>query len=96
MKTNVKALDSFVHGRVHMTAGDKYEFSKGEAEELQKAGLVEIVGQEEDAPEPAAQVEEVTQPVADEQGAKMTEAPENKMADAPENKGAARKTTAKK
>lgn len=86
MKTKVKALDSFVHGRTHLVAGDEAEFSKGEADELLKAGLVEIAGQQE----------EVAPPDASQQDAKMDDEPQNKMEAAPENKSTGKKTTAKK
>lgn len=70
MKVNVKALSSFQHGRVDAKRGVTYDdFSKGEAEDLAKAGLVEIVG--EDHPEPETKMQA---PVEN----KMADAPANK------------------
>lgn len=99
MKTKVKALTSFMHGRVHAHLGDEIEVTKGEADELVNAGLVQIAGApaaavEEPAKDPA--VEEVTDPddlVGGHQ--KMDDAPENKMEAEPENKGAGKPKTAK-
>jgi hypothetical protein len=58
-KIKVTALSSFMHGRVHMQAGQTEEFTKGDADELVKAGLVvQGEGQEQSAqpqqPQPQA------------------------------------------
>jgi hypothetical protein len=77
MQTKVKALDSFFHGRVSAERGSEYQFPKGEADELVKAGLAEIVSHDDgEAQEPAP---------ADE---KMSVQLENKMAESPANKRA--------
>ena len=72
MEVKVKALDSFHHGRMSADIGKEYTFHKGEADELAKLGLVEIMAEKA---EPAAET-------------KMEAAPKNKMADAPVNKAA--------
>lgn len=46
MKTKVKALTSFVHGRVQAYQGDEVEVTKAEAEELTKAGMVQAAGED--------------------------------------------------
>lgn len=46
--SKIKALDKFAHGRLHMNAGDTDKIEASEAEELRKAGLVEIVGDDEE------------------------------------------------
>lgn len=43
MHTKVKALTSFVHGATVLSHGQEAHFTKGDAEELAKSGLVEIV-----------------------------------------------------
>lgn len=73
MQVKVKALSNVAHGRFNLKRGQEFTLTKGESEELQKAGLVEIVG-ESDASEDA------------EQGAKMEVAPQNKMMPPAENK----------
>lgn len=75
MKVNVKALSGFMHGRANVAPGDTLAFNKMEAEDLQKAGLVEITG---DAPADAGEDD-----LLGDGGAKMDAAPENKMASAP-------------
>ena len=78
MRINVKAKSSFYHGNQSLTEGQEAQFFKYEAEDLEKAGLVEIIGE--------AQPEQ-----AEESGVKMEEAPLNKMADAPANKSRTKK-----
>lgn len=78
MKTKVKALQTFVHGRERAEIDGEYQFTKGDAEDLAKAGLVEIV--EEKAIE-TPRLQDV----------KMEDAPENKMAEAPSNKSRQKK-----
>lgn len=82
MKITVKALTSFMHGRIHAHAGDEVEVTKGEADELAKAGMAQIV-------------EEKAVPAEEPEGAKMDTTVQNKMEAEPENK-AAKKPTAKK
>lgn len=80
MKIEVKAATSFAHGSRSYNVGDQVEVTKGEADELEKAGLItlgEAPGEQE--PEPAE---------------KMADDVENKMADAPANKAST--TTKKK
>ena len=43
MNVKVKALDSFAHGRVSAHRNDTVTLNKGDAEELEKLGLVEIL-----------------------------------------------------
>ncbi len=69
MNTKVKALSSFVHGRVQLQQGQEAEFTKGDADELAKSGLVEIVGGGEDHTET-----KMAEPVEN----KMADAPANK------------------
>lgn len=78
MKTKVKALETFYHGKERAEIGGEYQFTKGDAEDLAKAGLVEILE------EKAVQTSRF-------QDMKMEDAPENKMADAPANKSRAKK-----
>lgn len=69
MKVNVKALSSFQHGQIDAKRGMPYEFSKGEADDLAKAGLVEIV--DEAKPEQETKMQPATEN-------KMADAPANK------------------
>jgi hypothetical protein len=92
----VKALDHFQHGRVAAARGGEYNFSKGDADDLVKAGLVELVGESDKDDD--ARVKQMPQPgdvVADEEegilGSKMDQQPHNKMAEAPVNKSRAKK-----
>lgn len=85
MKSNVKALTSFVHGRVKMEEGDEHEFTKAEADELFKAGLVMHVTYEQEA-EKSAFADEDVGDLLGEGEQKMDDAPENKMEAAPKNK----------
>ena len=43
-KVTVKALDSFSHGRLNAVRDQKYTMNQGDADDLKKAGLVEIEG----------------------------------------------------
>jgi hypothetical protein len=96
MKTKIKATTSFMHGRIHAHAGDELEVSKGEADDLVKAGMAEVAAE--------AQAEEQTAaPVAPDDGvddllgdAKMEDAPQNKMEAEPDNKAGGKKTTTAK
>lgn len=90
MKIQVTANTSFMHGRVHMHAGDTAEFTKGDAQELIDAGLVRVGGAEQPAEQAAEGADDL---LGD--GAKMDRAPENKMDDAPENKAVAKKSRAR-
>lgn len=78
MKTKVKALQKFYHGNKMVEQGKRADFTKGEADELAKAGLVEVV---EDKAIEAPRLQDV----------KMADAPENKMAEAPANKSRSKK-----
>lgn len=71
--SKIKALDKFSHGRLHMVAGDTDKIESDEARELEKAGLVEIVGEDEG--------EDLLG-----EGAKMEPITQNKMEKAPANK----------
>lgn len=47
------ATDSFYHGRTHYHKGDVVEVTKGESEDLQKAGLIteeDLIGGDKMAP----------------------------------------------
>jgi hypothetical protein len=46
--SKIKARDKFSHGKLNMNVGDTDKIEADEAEELRKAGLVDIVGEEED------------------------------------------------
>lgn len=71
MKIKVIALSSFAHGAEMYHEGRPGEFTKGEADDLEKAGLVEIVKGDS----------------ADEDlVGKMDDAPQNKMAEPVSNK----------
>jgi hypothetical protein len=76
MKVKIKALDHFTHGRVTLSRGTEHDgFTKMEAEELAKKGLVEII---DGAPQ--GDVEE------DLIGTKEAPEHDNKMAAKPSNK----------
>lgn len=94
MKTKVKATTSFMHGRIHAHLGDEIEVTKGEADELIKAGMAhEVVAQEEaaqpaEAPAEAQPADDVDDLLGGEDAAqKMDGEVENKMEPAVENKG---------
>lgn len=72
MTVEVKALDTFLHGKFDVKRGDVFKTNKPDAEDLVKVGLVEML---EEKSEPATET-------------KMEAAPKNKMADAPVNKAA--------
>lgn len=73
MTVEVKALDAFLHGKFDVKRNDTFHTNKHDADDLVRAGLVEIMEGEKAAP--AAEI-------------KMEAAPKNKMADAPVNKAA--------
>jgi hypothetical protein len=90
MKTKVTATTSFMHGRVHAHAGDELEVTKGEAEDLVKAGLAADQGA---VPQEAAPTPQADGDVDDLLGdAKMDGEVENKMDAAPSNKGSTKST----
>lgn len=76
MHVKATALDSFFHGRKGYAAGDPVILSKGEAADMEKSGLVEIVSEHEGDEEEDLLGE----------GGKMEAAPQNKMEKAPANK----------
>jgi len=76
-KVKVKALDTFTHGRVNATRGATYTMNSGEAESLEKAGLVEIAGKADD--------NEIDDLVGGDK--KMAPMTSNKMMPKAENKG---------
>lgn len=87
MKTTATALGSFAHGAKQYVAGDQVEATKGEAEELRKAGLVafeDVAPQTGVTDSPAAE-DDLDDLVG---GDKAEAAPKNKMAPAPANKKA--------
>ncbi len=75
MKVNAKVKVPFYHGNKQFAEGDNGEFTKAEAHDLEKSGLIEI-GSDVDP---------------DQAETKMADAPENKMADAPSNKSRSKK-----
>ena len=85
MKTTVIAVSSFMHGRVHMTAGETGEFSKGDAEDLEKAGLVRVEGSAQPA-QPSDPEPQTTHEDDDILGDKAADPVENKMDLTPANK----------
>lgn len=72
MKIKLRALQNFQHGRLGAEAGNEYEFTKGDADDLIKAGLAEIIA-EQSAPVEAADT-------------KMAPEVQNKMEATPTNK----------
>lgn len=93
--TKVKAISSFMHGRTHLHAGEEGELSKGDAAELQKLGMVELIDDDEPAQE--ENLDDVLGEPAQEEslddvlGEKMdTGAVENKMDAEPKNKAGAK------
>lgn len=91
-KIQVTAISSFMHGRVHMNAGETGEFSKGDAEDLEKAGLVRVgdSAQSEQTGDPGPQAAPVVNDAAQDEddilGDKAADPVENKMDPAPANK----------
>lgn len=92
-KVNVKALQTVSHGNLDMKEGRVYAMSKGEAQELEKAGFVSLDATGESdgiLGEPQPQKPQPGDVVADDApdilGAKKEPAPLNKMAAAPANK----------
>lgn len=69
MNVQVKALDSFAHGRVSAHRNETVTLNKGDAEELAKLGLVEIL--DDKAPAAEAKMEDAPKN-------KMADAPTNK------------------
>lgn len=45
----IKALDAFAHGRIIMAPGQIATINAGDAGDLERAGLVEIIGESPDA-----------------------------------------------
>ena len=82
MKIQVRALDTFSHGRQNPRRGDTITVGQGDADDLAKAGLVEIVGEAPDEPE--VKIAPIT-------SNKMAPKPANKMAPKPANKVADQK-----
>lgn len=77
MKVQVKALQPFTHGNVSFDprSPDTYQLNKLEAQELEKKGMVQVVGEGEAEEKAAAPVD-----------SKMAPAPENKMMPTAQNK----------
>lgn len=89
-KVNVTALQTVSHGNLDMKQGKVYTMSKGEAQELAKAGFVSLESTGESEGTLGEHVAQKKQPgdttVEDDADAKMEGTPKNKMADAPVNK----------
>lgn len=79
MKVKATVKSHFVHGNQPFAEGDTGEFTKAEATDLEKSGLI-VIG--EDAPAEEDLLGD---------GEKMAGTPENKMADAPRNKTTVKK-----
>lgn len=75
-KVQIKALDTFSHGRINASRGSVHTTSASEANSLKAAGLVEIVGE--------AGEDDIDELV----GGKMSPLTSNKMAPKADNKGA--------
>ena len=75
-KVQIKAMDTFTHGRIRAAKGDKFTVSQHDATELSKVGLVEIIGDAAD------------DDIDDLVGGKMEPITSNKMAPKPDNKAA--------
>ena len=69
MKTKVKVKEVFYHGKTPYAIGEEAEFTKGDAEDLAKSGLVELVGN---------QAEPAEAKMGAEPENKMADAPANK------------------
>lgn len=84
-KINVKALQTFSHGNVDAKEGGTYAFTKGDAQELEKAGFVSLGGgdPEQTQVDQPAQKKNPGDVVVDDHDDMLGE---SKMADAPENK----------
>lgn len=92
MKVKIEALEAFSHYALLAAPGagplegGLYSIAKGEAQELEKKGLVRIVGDDEEVPQTG---------VTDSQddllgGEKMADDVQNKMEPAPANKAPAK------
>lgn len=67
-KIQVKAVTMFVHGRFNVMHGQELEMSKGEADDLIKAGLVQVVeGDKAQAEQPAIDAQLASAPAAEPQ-----------------------------
>ncbi|WP_157778839.1 hypothetical protein [Massilia violaceinigra] len=80
MKIKVTAITSFSHGALNTHVGQEFELTRPEAAELQAVGLIAIVTG------PPAELDREAADNRPDEGAKMSDAPENKMIDAPTNK----------
>lgn len=92
-RVKVKALRPVAHGNLSMRAGGTYEMVRADAQELEKAGFVEIGGTGDAEgtqvilpPAKPAPGDVVADDESDILGAKMDTAVENKMANAASNK----------
>lgn len=91
MKTKVKAVTSFVHGRTYMRSGDEAEFTKGEAEDLEKVGLVQRLDADGQTA-PADEQDDASDMLGGDEE-KADSAPSNKMEPEPKNKAASKSST---
>lgn len=88
MKVQIKALDGFSHGALLAAPGGEYTMNKGDADDLVKIGLAEILPAAEEAPTGVTDSKPAEDDLADLVGGeKMDDAPLNKMEPAPANKG---------
>jgi hypothetical protein len=84
IKVKIKALDAFSHGALLAAPGGEYSINKGDADELVKAGFVELVSETDES---QTGVTDSQEDLDDLVGGKAEDAPENKMEAAPANKG---------
>lgn len=77
MKLKVEALDAFAHNRMNVRCGDTLHVGESDAHELEKVGLVKILGQSDREEEGHDDL------VGGKQDKTVTQ---NKMADNPKNK----------
>ena len=90
MEVKVKAVDSFCHGNLNAHIGVEYMIQKATADQLAKAGHVEILPATDTAPQTGVTDSQDTDDLLGD-GTKAEAAPQNKMEAAPENKAAAQK-----
>jgi hypothetical protein len=78
-KVNIRALTDFSHGNLDARAGGRYSIAKGEAQELEKHGFVELTADEQPETDPSALL-------GDDAEEKMEDKHENKAAPKTSNK----------
>jgi len=85
MKVRIKAVQSFAHNNLDAHAGREYPMNKGDADELEKRGFVEILKDDPPTGDTDSQTDDL---LGDSKAAPEVD---NKMESAPDNKAAKKK-----